>query len=64
MTRSYAAKRLLEHGPLTFRELVTITGWTSSQVSRAIDALDKCGLIKTEGKRMKFVYSLTGGTDT
>lgn len=28
MTRPYALRRLLEHGPLTFREIVEITGWT------------------------------------
>ena len=29
MTRTYAAKRLLEHGPLTLGEFMTITGWKS-----------------------------------
>ena len=58
MTRSYAAKRLLEHGPLTFSEMVVITGWTASQVSRAIDSLDKAGLLEISGKRMKYVYAL------
>lgn len=27
MTRTYAAKRLLEHGPLTAPEFAEITGW-------------------------------------
>jgi len=30
MTRTYAAQRLLEHGPLTFREFVEITRWPVS----------------------------------
>mgnify|MGYP003441363081 FL=1 len=30
MTRTYAAQRLIEHGPLTFREFAEITGWPVS----------------------------------
>lgn len=29
MKRTYAAARLLEHGPLTFGDFRTITGWPS-----------------------------------
>lgn len=39
MTRTYAAKRLLEHGPLTFREFHAITGWTKKQAQSTIAAL-------------------------
>lgn len=58
MTRTYAAKRLLEHGPLTFGQLVEITGWTSAQVSTTLAALDKSGMLQVGGGRMKFVYAL------
>lgn len=58
MTRTYAAKRLLEHGPLTFGELVTITGWSYAQVSSALGALDKSGVIRITGKIHKYVYSI------
>ena len=27
MTRTYILRRLMEHGPLTLREIVEITGW-------------------------------------
>lgn len=30
MTRPYAARRLLEHGPLTFGDFRAITGWSAS----------------------------------
>ena len=59
MTRTYAVKRLLEHGPLTFGELVEITGWSPAQVSTTIDALGRTGLIAVRGQRMKFVYALS-----
>jgi predicted transcriptional regulator len=32
MTRTHALKRLLEHGGLTRKEIVEITGWTAKQV--------------------------------
>ena len=44
MTRTYAAKRLLEHGGLTFGQYVTITGWTEKQVDGAISSLLKSGV--------------------
>lgn len=43
MTRPYAACMLLEHGQLTFREFVEITGW---RVNVASDVLVQ--LIKQE----------------
>jgi len=45
MTRTYAAKRLLEHGPLTFSEFVEITGWTTRQVEWVVYAMLDQGLI-------------------
>jgi len=39
VTRFYAAKRLLEHGPLTFAELINITGWSAKAVEKTIYAM-------------------------
>lgn len=39
MTRAYAAKRLLEHGPLTFRQLLEITGWKRHEIEKTIYAM-------------------------
>jgi len=39
MTRTYAAKRLLEHGPLTFGEFTMITGWPSRVAEKALECL-------------------------
>lgn len=39
MTHTYAMKRLLEHGPLSWRELVAITGWPVGAVKGAINCL-------------------------
>ena len=49
MRRTYALKRLLEHGALTFGELCEITGWKASQVCSALDSLDKSGLLLIDG---------------
>lgn len=59
MTRTYAAKRLLEHGPLTFGQLVEITGWTYAQVSSVLLCLDKAGLLEVSGRSKKSIYALT-----
>jgi len=39
MPRTYAAKRLLEHGPLTTPEFVEITGWQQRQAERVLQQL-------------------------
>lgn len=39
MTRAYALTRLLEHGPLSFAEMVEITGWTLPTVDSTIRRL-------------------------
>lgn len=39
MTRTYAAKRLLEHGPLTRGEFAAITGWKPATVTSALQCL-------------------------
>lgn len=58
MTRTYALKRLLEHGGLTIAEIVDITGWGEKIAWRALDRLQWAGIVKTEGKLMKRIYLL------
>ena len=50
MTRTYALKRLLEHGPMTPREITACTRWTSKQVHKVLDYLLASGLIRSIGK--------------
>lgn len=47
MTRTYAAKRLLEHGGLNMAELVQITGWTYRQVEKTVQMLKAQGIVCT-----------------
>lgn len=51
MTRTYATRRLLEHGPLTRREIVEITGWSGAAVSHAILSLWRAGGLLRSGSR-------------
>lgn len=39
MNRTYTAKRLLEHGPLTQAEFLEITGWEERQARRVLQQL-------------------------
>ena len=39
MTRTYAVRRLLELGPLTYGELRDITGWPSSTIHFVLNRL-------------------------
>jgi len=39
MTRTYALKRLLEHGPMTPKQIAECTRWTSRQVHKVLDQL-------------------------
>lgn len=41
MTRAYAAKRLLEHGPLTFPEFWSITGWSMEEAREVLAELQR-----------------------
>jgi predicted transcriptional regulator len=49
MTRPYALKRLLEHGPMTPKEITACTRWTSKQVHRALELLLEGGMIHSVG---------------
>lgn len=46
MTRKYAARRLLEHGALTFREFKEITGWRVSEAYATLNNLRADGEIE------------------
>jgi len=49
MSRPYALMRLLEHGPMTPKEITACTRWTSKQVHRAIELLLEGGMIQSVG---------------
>ena len=46
MTRTYALKRLLEHGELSAKEMVEITGWKTRQVWGAIQQMQKTNIVR------------------
>ena len=50
MTRSYALLKLLEHGPLSRREIIEITGWTEKQVHSVLQYLVELGKISKDKK--------------
>ena len=50
MTRSYALLKLLEHGPLSRREIAEITCWTESQVHSVLQYLAEIGKIIKDKK--------------
>jgi transcription initiation factor IIE alpha subunit len=46
MTRTYALKRLLEHGELSSKEIEEITCWTTRQVWANIQRLQKTKVVR------------------
>ena len=46
MTKTYALKRLLEHGPMTPFDIQDCTRWTCKQVHSAINSLLESDLIR------------------
>lgn len=64
MTRTYIAKRLLEHGPLTAAQFREITGWKDRTPESALSNLMKTGLVRTVrqkcGLSKKPLYALVG----
>jgi predicted transcriptional regulator len=46
MTRTYALKRLLEHGAMTRKEIRVVTGWRSSSVNTALGHCLRDGLVR------------------
>ena len=54
MTRVYATCKLLEHGPLTFKEFRIITGWTVPQCRHALALAIKNDRVYCSGQRGKY----------
>ena len=61
MTRDYALRKLLEHGELTFGEIVEITGWSRPHAWKAIQKLMLQGCIDAFGPFRKARYALIYG---
>ena len=49
MTCTYALKRLFEHGPLTFAEMVQIWRMAVSETGHALECLCKAGIAVIDG---------------
>lgn len=64
MTRTYALRRLLEHGPMNRDELLQCTRWTGRQLSRALECVQATGLVvrlRVQGQQARnraFVYEV------
>jgi len=51
MTKAHAIRMLLDLGPLTIGEIITITGWPAKQARRAVYGLSENGhVIRVDGK--------------
>jgi len=62
MKRTYALKRLLEHGPMISSEITECTRWTGRQVQKTLQVLLKQRVIRqvtrTEGDRRGYAYEV------
>ena len=58
MTRTYALKRLLEHGALTFPEIVAITGWPRRVAWAALEQCRIAGVVTFRGPEGGTWYEL------
>lgn len=59
MTRTYALRRLLEHGPMNAAELIAVTGWGWASVSSALTNLMATGTVQAVSiGRHRNVYRL------
>lgn len=56
MTKTYALKRLLEHGPMTAKEIAECTRWGSKAVHSTLDCLLESGLV--ERKSGKYIAEI------
>jgi len=56
VTRSYAALRLLEHGPLSLEQFALITGWPYRSAQKVLDQLIDNGSVK---RIVRGIYTLT-----
>ena len=48
MSRTYCIRRLLEHGDLTWGDLMAITGWTFNQLKSAMEKLMESGKVSKQ----------------
>lgn len=66
MTKTYAIKRLLEHGPMTRAEIIECTGWSMRVVERALqqtmrtNQVEVCGRARIGDRRVGFTYRAAG----
>jgi transcription initiation factor IIE alpha subunit len=58
MTRTYALKRLLEHGELSSKEIEEITLWTTKQVWATLQRLQKTKVVRKYPKMKWGLISL------
>ena len=58
MTKTYALKRLLEHGGLKISEMVEITNWDLLQCRHAVEQMLKSDLLNRVNTRRGYVYVL------
>lgn len=62
MTRPYCIRRLLEHGELTWTELMAITGWRFNQLKGAMEKLLEAGVVEKESiGPHRNIYRLAAG---
>lgn len=53
--RTYYAKRLLEHGPLTAREFREITGWPARTCASVVYGLIETELARRSGGKIELI---------
>ena len=60
MKPGYVARRLLEHGPLTFSEMLEITGWQKKRLFETLCRLTRSGVARRQVQRgrHRFIYAL------
>jgi hypothetical protein len=58
MTKTYALKRLLEHGELSSKEIEEITFWTTKQVWATLQRLQKTKVVRKYPKMKWGLISL------
>ncbi len=55
--RSYIRDTIMEHGPITMRGLMEMTGWSRQRLSGVLHQLRKAGLVDYEGRTRGRVYT-------
>jgi hypothetical protein len=62
MTRNHAARRLLEHGPLTLAEFLAITGWPYRAAQATLTRLLDAGDVEAEKDAHRNTYRIALGS--